>query len=79
MNSEDMNFTKSDPASSELQNSDILKLDQKLSHLDQVQRKELKQLIRAGTDKIYHDVNVENSQPVKQHPYRMNPTKQKIS
>ena len=88
MNSEDMNLIKSDPASSKLQNSDILKdLDQKLSHLDPVQRKELKQLIHqyehlfpdipTRTDKIYHDVNVEDSQPVKQHPYRMNPTKQK--
>ena len=47
MNSEDMNFIKSDPALSKLQNSDILKdLDQKLSHLDPVQRKELKQLIQ---------------------------------
>ena len=88
MNSEDMNFTKSYPASSKLQNFDILKdLDQKLSHLDPVKRKELKQLIRqyehlfpdipTRTDKIYHDVNVEDSQPVQQHPYRMNPTKQK--
>ena len=88
MNSEDINLTKSDPASSKLQNSDILKdLDQKLSHLDPVQRKELKHLIHqyehlfpdipTRTDKIYHDVNVEDSQPVKQHPYRMNPTKQK--
>ena len=88
INSEDMNLIKSDPASSKLQKSDILKdLDQKLSHLDPVQRKELKQLIHkyqhlfpdipTRTDKIYHDVNVEDSQPVKQHPYRMNPTKQK--
>ena len=46
MNSEDRNFTKTDPASSKLQNSDILKdLEQKLSHLDPVQRKELKQFI----------------------------------
>ena len=88
MNSEDINLTKSDPASSKLQNSDILKdLDQKLSYLDPVQSKEMKQLIYqyehlfpdipTRTDKIYHDVNVEDSQPVKQHPYRMNPTKQK--
>ena len=88
MNSEDMNLIRSDPASSKLQNSDILKdLDQKLSHLDPVQRKELKQLVHeyehlfpdipTRTDKIYHDVNVEDSQPVKQHPYRMNPTKQR--
>ena len=89
MNSEDMNFIKSDPASSKLQNSDILKdLDQKLSHLDPVQRKELKHLIHqyehlfqdipTRTDKIYHDVNVEDSQPVKQHPYRMNPQNKNI-
>ena len=76
MNPEDM--IKSDTASSKLQNSDILKdLDQKLSHLDPVQRKELKQLIHeyehlfpdipTRTDKIYHDANVEDSQPVKQH------------
>ena len=82
MNSEDMIFTKSDPASSKPQNSDILKdLDQKLSHLDPVQRRELKQLIHqyehlfpdipTRTDKIYHDVNVEDSQPVKQHSYIM--------
>ena len=35
--------------------------------------------ISTRTDKIYHDVNVEDSQPVKQHAYRMNQTKQKIS
>ena len=46
MTSEDMNLIKSDPALSNLQNSDILKdLDQKLSHLHPVQRKERKQLI----------------------------------
>ena len=88
MNSEDMNLIKSDPASSKLQNSDILMdLDEKLLHLDPVQRKELKQLnheyehvfpdVPTRTDKIYHDVTVEDSQPVKQHPYRINPTKQK--
>ena len=85
---EDMNLIKSDPASSKLQNSDILKdLDQKLSQIDPVQRKELKQLIHeyehifpdtpTRTNTIYHDVNAEDSQPVKQHPYRMNLTKQK--
>ena len=43
MNSEDMNFVKSDPASSKLKNSDILKnLDQKLSHLSSDKRLELK-------------------------------------
>ena len=90
MNYEDMNLIKSDLASSKLQNSDILKdLNQKLSHLDPVQRKKLKQLIHeyehlfpdipTRTDKVYHDVKSEDSQPVKQHPYRMNPTKTKMS
>ena len=37
MGSEDMNFVKSDPLSSKLQNSDILKdIDKKRSHLDPV-------------------------------------------
>ena len=46
MDSEDMNIVKSDPASSKLKNSDILKdLDQKLSHLNSDKRLELKQLI----------------------------------
>ena len=88
MDTEDMNFVKSDPSSSKLQNSDILKdLDQKLSHLDSDKRLELKQLILeyehlfpdipSRTDKIYHDVDIiDGSKPVKQHPYRMNPVKQ---
>ena len=33
--------------------------------------------IPTRTDKIYHDVIVEDSKPIKQHPYRMNPLKQK--
>ena len=87
MNSEDMNFEKSDNSSSKLQNSDILQnLDQKLSHLDEDKRLELKQLILdyehlfpdipSRTDKIHHDVDIiADSKPVKQHPYRMNPVK----
>ena len=90
MDSEDMNFVKSDPASSKLKNSDILKdLDQKLSHLSSDKRLELKQLILeyehlfpdipSKTGKIYHDVElIDGSKPVKQHPYRMNPVKQQI-
>ena len=82
-----MNFVKSDPLSSKLQNSDILKdLDQNLSHLDLAKRNDLKQLIHeyehlfqdiaTRTDKIFHDVENDDSKPVKQHPYRMNPVKQ---
>ena len=42
---EEVNFNNSDPTSSKLQSSDILKdLDKKLSHLAQTQREELKML-----------------------------------
>ena len=86
MNCKEMNFHKTDPTCSKLQNSDILKdLDKKLSHLDQIQRDELKMLILeyehlfpdipTRTDQIYHDVDIECSKPIKQHPYRMNPMK----
>ena len=79
---------KSDPGPSKLENSDILRnLNKKLSHLEPSQQEELKQLIHeyehlfpdipTRTDKIYHDVIVEDSKPVKQHPYRMNPLKRK--
>ena len=79
---------KSDPGPSKLENSDILRnLNNKLSHLEPSQQEELKQLIYeyehlfpdipTRTDKIYHDVIVEDSKPIKQHPYRMNPLKQK--
>ena len=67
MDYEDMYLIKSDPASSKLQNPDILRdLDQK--RLDLVQRHELKQLnheyehlfpdISTRIDKIHHDMDV---------------------
>ena len=79
---------KSDPGPSKLENSDILRnLNNKLSHLEPSQQEELKQLIHeyehlfpdipTRTDKIYHDVIVEDSKPIKQHPYRMTPLKRK--
>ena len=79
---------KSDPGPSKLENSDISRnLNNKLSHLEPSQQEELKQLIHeyeylfpdipTRTDKIYHDVIVEDSKPIKQHPYRMNSLKQK--
>ena len=79
---------KSDPGPSKLENSDILRnLNNKLSHLEPSQQEELKQLIHeyehlfpdipTRTDKIYHDVIVEDSKPIEQHQYRMNPLKQK--
>ena len=83
---EEMNFHKTDPTCSKLQNSDILKdPNKKLSHLDQTQRNELKMLILeykhlfpdipTRTAQIYHDVGIERLKPIKQHPYRMNPMK----
>ena len=86
INCEEMNFHKTDLTCSKLQNSDILKdLDKKLAHPDQTQRGELKMLILGyehlftdiptRTDQIYHDVDIEGSKPIKQHPYRMNPMK----
>ncbi|MCU7801257.1 MAG: reverse transcriptase, partial [gamma proteobacterium symbiont of Lucinoma myriamae] len=77
----------SDLYSSKLQNSDILhNLDQKLSHLSPSERQEITGLlyeyehlfpdVPSRTDKIFHDVDVGDSTPVKQHPYRMNPFKQ---
>ena len=79
---------KSDPGPSKLENSDILRnLNSKLCHLEPSQQEKLKQLIHeyehlfpdipTRTDKIYHDVIVKDSKPVKQHPYRMNPLKRK--
>ena len=81
---------KSDPGPSKLENSDILRnLNNKLSHLEPSQQEELKQLIHeyehlfpdipTRTDKIYHDVIVEDSKPIKQRPYRMNPLKRNTS
>ena len=80
------NFEKSDPGPSKLQNSFLNNLDQKLHHLEPSQQEQFKRLIHeyehllpdipSQTDMIYHDVIIETDQPVKQHPYRMNPVKQ---
>ena len=67
-----------------LTNSDVLRnLDSKLSHQSQSQRQDLEKLplefehlfpdVPSRTDQIYHDVDVGNADPVKQHPYRLNP------
>ena len=71
-----------------LTNTDVLRnLDSKLSHLLKSQRKDLEKLllefehlfpdVPTSTDQIYHDVDVGNADPIKQHPYRLNPSKQK--
>ena len=72
-----------------LQNSQILNdLGTKLSHLPSVQRKELAEVITqyrevfpdvpSKTDLIEHDVDVGDSAPIKQHPYRVSPMKKEL-
>ena len=72
-----------------LQNSQILNdLDTKLSHLPSVQRKELAEVITqyrevfpdvpSKTNLIEHDVDLGDSAPIKQHPYRVSPMKKEL-
>ena len=72
-----------------LQNSQILNdLGTKLSHLPLVQRKELDEVITqyrevfpdvpSKTNLIEHDVDVGDSAPIKQHPYRVSPMKKEL-
>ena len=72
-----------------LQNSQILNdLGTKLSHLPLVQRKELAEVITqyrevfpdvpSKTNLIEHDVDVGDSAPSKQHPYRVSPMKKEL-
>ena len=69
-----------------LQNSQILNdLSTKLSHLPSAQRKELAEVINQyskvfrdvpnKTNLKEHDLDVGDSTPIKQHPYRVRPTK----
>ena len=72
-----------------LQNSQILNdSGTKLSHLPLVQRKELAEVITqyrevfpdvpSKTNLIEHDVDVGDSAPIKQHPYRVSPMKKEL-
>ncbi|CAB3987555.1 Hypothetical predicted protein [Paramuricea clavata] len=72
-----------------LSNSDVLKnLDEKLKHLEPAEREDLRKIIGdykhlfpdvpSRTEMIYHDVEIEDTaRPIKQHPYRLNPMKQR--
>ena len=63
-------------------------LGTKLSHLPSVQRKELAEVITqyrkvfpdipSKTNSIEHDVDVGDSVPIKQHPYRVRPMKKEL-
>ena len=72
--------------SMKLQNSDVLEnISAKLSHLSVEQQEDISNLILeykhmfsdtlGKTDKIYHDVDVGDAAPIKQHHYRLNPVK----
>ena len=66
-----------------LQNSQILNdLGTKLSHLPSVQRKEQYREVfpdvPSKTNLIEHDVDVGDSAPIKQHPYRVSPMKKEL-
>ena len=68
-----------------LQNSQILNdLGTKLSHLPLVQRKELAKYrevfpdVPSKTNLIEHDVDIGESAPIKQHPYRVSPMKKEL-
>ena len=69
-------------------NTDVLRnLHSKLSHLSESQRQYLEKLllefegmfpdVPTRTGQIYHEVDVGNADPIKQHPYRLSPSKQK--
>ena len=70
-----------------LNNSEILRnIDSKLAHLTQSEQQDLKELLSeyehlvsdvpSRSDKIIHDVDVVDAQPIKQHPNRLNPQKE---
>ena len=72
-----------------LKNSDVLmNLEQKLSHLPVQEKEVLKELlweftvlfpdVPGKTTIAVHDVDVGNTPPIKQHPYRVNPVKLKL-
>ena len=69
-----------------LQNSDVLSnLDQKLGHLSEDQQSEISNLIQnwedifpdtpSRTNAAVHDIDIGETKPIKQHPYRVNPLK----
>ena len=86
LNDPDIQINSKMLSSPRLNNSDILNnLDSKLGHLNPEERDQMAQLIidckhlflnvSSKTDKIFHDVDIGDSMPIKQHPYRMSPVK----
>ena len=71
-----------------LKNSEVLAhIDDKLTHLSEKERRDVKELLNefpqlfadvpSRTDAVEHDVDVGDTTPIKQAPYRANPTKMK--
>ena len=76
----------SEPSSARLSNSEMLgKLDEALNYLPAGQRKDVTSLLNeyeevckdkpGCTPLAVHDVDVGDASPIKQHPYRLNPSK----
>ncbi|XP_070548324.1 uncharacterized protein [Ptychodera flava] len=87
--SDEPHFKGKDIIKPKLNNSDVLNnLDEKLNHLDFPKRQELKDLIfkykelfpdvPRRTNVVQHDVDVGDTRPIKQHPYRLNPVKSEL-
>ena len=87
-NNEDESKLSSLSETTKLSNSDVLRnMDSKLSHLQPSQRQDVLDLVNeyaqlfpdvpSRTDMISHDVDIGDASPIKQHPYRLNPTKAK--
>ena len=63
-------------------------MDSKLQHLENSKKQELRDLlfeykhlfpdVPTRTNKIFHEADVGDAKPIKQHPYRSNPVKQRI-
>lgn len=81
---------KAEVLSCKLSNSEVLKnLDVKLQHLEPSQKDQFERLIKKYENLFpdvpkkvsiaFHDVDVGDAKPIKQHPYRMNPEKRKIA
>ena len=88
--SKDLNDKLRPLVTAKLSNSDVLRdLDSKLSHLSAMQQQDLTDLLQefkhlfpdvpTRTEQIYHDADVGDASPVKQHLYRLNPSQAEIS
>lgn len=66
----------------------LLNIEQMLSYLPDQQRQDIMLLIKeypslfadtpSQTTAIVHDIEIEGSAPIRQHPYRVNPVKREI-